>query len=431
MFRSSGGVAAELPPSRFDMGRAWVVVAMLLGGAAISAQSSPVVALRTPPAEQFTVNPGFRDWAPAVVTGTTIIAGNSSNRGGLFAVDALSGKLKWSFRPTGTARGNPFVATRPVVSGGLAIAPVGETLVAIAIATGREAWRGLQTAQSAAAAADDGTVFVLGADAKFHALEAATGRERWALPFLSSGSCDSLPAARDGVVYVSRNSLVTPGDANRSAEYHRYLVALDATTGAERWRYPGTPDRARSICAEQTTVTSDALYFVNGQSVHGVDRQTGRDLWAPIEVRASIDGRDRAVGLTGLVDAGAVLVGVTPVSLVAFNKKTGQRDWQLPGQYRQSAPSTAVAQGVLYVQGHPGAAPASEVQDRIVYQNGKPITPTPALPGGRLNAIDLETRAVLWSFSRPTAEPNWPFGYVVAVDAGLWVDSYQALVKLQ
>ena len=37
----------------------------------------------------------------------------------------------------------------------------------------------------------------------------------------------------------------------------------------------------------------------------------------------------------------------------------------------------------------------------------------------------------LWSFSRPTAEPNWPFGYVTAVEGGLWVDSYQALIKLQ
>ena len=41
------------------------------------------------------------------------------------------------------------------------------------------------------------------------------------------------------------------------------------------------------------------------------------------------------------------------------------------------------------------------------------------------------TRAVLWSFSRPTAEANWPFGFVTPVDGGVWVDSYHALVKLQ
>ena len=153
---------------------------MVLGGALTLAQVAPTIApLRTPPVEKFTVNPGFRDWAPAVLAGTTIIAGNTSNRGGLFAVDTVAGKLKWAFRPTGTASGNPFVATAPAVSGGIAIAPMGNTLVAVTIATGREAWRGPATAQSAVVAVDGGLAFVLGEDASFHALDAATGREKW------------------------------------------------------------------------------------------------------------------------------------------------------------------------------------------------------------------------------------------------------------
>lgn len=407
-------------------------LAMTLGAALVLAQSAPGIApLRTAPVEKATINPGFRDWAQTVLTGTTIIAGNSSNRGGLFAVDTIAGKLKWTFRPTGTSSGNPFVATAPAVSGAVAVVPMGNTLVAVTIATGREAWRGPATAQSAAVAADSGLVFVLGEDATFHALDAATGREAWALPFPRSGSCDSLPVARDGIVYVARNSVVTPGDANRSAEYHRHLVALDAKTGEERWRYPSSPAAGPSMCVDRAIATGEGYFAVNGQTLYAINLATGRNLWPPIEVRAQIEGRDRAVGLAGLVDAGMVVVGVTPVSLIAFDKITGRRAWELPGQYRQNSPSTAVAGGVLYVQGHPGAKPASEVQGRIVYQGGKPVESTPALPNGRLNAIDLETRAVLWSFSRPTVEPNWPFGYVLPVDGGLWVDSYQALVKLQ
>ena len=42
------------------------------------------------------------------------------------------------------------------VSGGIALAPMGNTLVAVTIATGREAWRGPATAFSAAVAADGG-----------------------------------------------------------------------------------------------------------------------------------------------------------------------------------------------------------------------------------------------------------------------------------
>jgi outer membrane protein assembly factor BamB len=240
-----------------------------------------------------------------------------------------------------------------------------------------------------------------------------------------------MPVARDGSVYVARNVAVRAGDANRAAEYYRHLVALDASTGQERWRYPASPAGAVGMCVDQAIVTGEAYFAVSDQKLYAINLKTGRDLWPPVEVRAPIEGRDRTVGLTGLVDAGPVLVGVTPVSLIAFDKATGRRAWEVPGQYRQSSPSTAVAAGVLYVQGHPGAKPASEVQGRIVYQGGKPVEQTPALPGGRLNAIDLETRAVLWSFSRPTAEANWPFGFVIPVDVGLWVDSYQALVKLQ
>jgi outer membrane protein assembly factor BamB len=408
-----------------------LAVTALCGALAAAQTTSAIAPLRTPPVEKFTINPGFRDWAPTVLAGTTIIGGNSSNRGGLFAVDAIAGKLKWTFRPTGTASGNPFVATAPAVSGGLAIAPMGNTLVAVTIATGREAWRGPATALQAAVAADGGMAFVLGEDASFHGLDAATGREKWAVPFPSRGSCRSLPVARGGNVYVSRNVIVRAGDANRSAEYYRHLVALDASTGEERWRYPAAPVGTVGMCVDRVIVAGEAYFAVSGQTLYAIDLTTGRDLWPPVEVRAPIDGRERAFALSGLVDAGTVLVGVTPVALMAFDKATGRLAWQLPGQYRENAPSTAVAGGVLYVQGHPGAKPASESQGRIVYQGGKPLEQTPMLPGGHLNAIDLETRTVLWSFSRPTAEANWPFGYVIPVDGGLWVDSYQALIKLQ
>ena len=415
-----------------NIGGAATLAVAALAGALTLAQTAPGIApLRTAPTEKFTVNPGFRDWARTVLAGTTIIGGNSSNRGGLFAVDTVTGKLKWSFRPTGTASGNPFVATAPAVSGGVAIAPMGNTLVAVTIATGREAWRGPATAQSAAVAADGGLAFVLGEDANFHALDAATGREKWAAPFPARGSCRSLPVARDGAVYVARNVVVRAGDANRAAEYYRHLVALDASTGQERWRYPASPAGTAGICVDEAIVAGDTYFAVGGQTLYAIDLKTGRALWPPIEVRAAVDGRERSFELAGLVEAGTLLVGVTRVSLMAFDKATGRIAWQLPGQYRETAPSTAIAGGVLYVQGHPGAKPTIEVQDRVVYQGGKPVEQTPVLPGGHLNAIDLTTRTVLWSFSRPTAEANWPFGYVIPVDGGLWVDSYQALVKLQ
>ncbi len=388
--------------------------------------------LRTAPTEKFTVNAGFRDWGPTTLAGTTILGGNSSNRGGLLAVDTLTGKVKWTARPAGTAHGNPFVATAPAVSGDVVITPMGNTVVALSLATGKELWRGPATAQGAAVAVGSGLVYVMGEDNGFHALDATTGREKWKRELARGGSCESVPIARDGAVYVSGNTLVAPADANRSASYHRYLFALDATTGQERWRYsPVPPASSGGVCFGQLVVTADTLFAVGDQTLYAVMLATGRERWKPVEVRRPVEGRERPVTVHGLVDGGSVLVGLTAGALIAFDKTSGQTAWDIPGQYRETAPSMAVAGSVLYFQGHPGASPASEVQDRIVYSGGRPVTPQPALPPGRLNALDLDTRAILWSFSRPTAEPNWPFGFVTPVDGGLWVDSYQALVKLQ
>jgi len=61
----------------------FVAIVLTALGALTLVQTAPANApLRTAPTEKFTVNPGGRDWAPAVLAGTTIIGGNSSNRGG-------------------------------------------------------------------------------------------------------------------------------------------------------------------------------------------------------------------------------------------------------------------------------------------------------------------------------------------------------------
>jgi outer membrane protein assembly factor BamB len=265
--------------------------------ALVLAQSglSPVGPLRTAPIEKLTVNPGFRDWAPTTIAGTTILGGNSSNRGGLFAVDMLTGKVKWTSRPTGNV--NPSVGTAPAVSGDIVITIMGNTLMALSLATGREMWRGPATMQSATVAVSSGLVYVLGDDANFYALEVATGRERWKKEFRRAGSCHARPIVRDGTVYVSVMILVRPADANRSAEGSEHLFALDATTGQERWRYPEAS--SGSACLEQPIVTADTYFGVRSQAVHAVNLATGRDRWTPVEVRQPVDGRLRGVPWPG------------------------------------------------------------------------------------------------------------------------------------
>jgi len=314
------------------------------------AQTSALAPLRTAPVETFTVNPGFRDWGPATLAGTTIVAGNATNRGGLFAVDLASGKLKWTARPAGTQSGNPGVSTAPAVSGDAVIVPMGNTLMALSLATGRELWRGPAVEQGAAVAAGGGLAFVLGDDGFFRAFDAATGREQWKVEFARFKACRSQPVARDGVVYVTRGVRVTEASANGPASYMRYLVALDANTGAERWRYAYAPARnSTGGCIGQPVVTADTFFgFEEEEStLVAINLADGRERWKPVQVRRPVDGQERAVAVGGLVDAGSVLIGITRNHLIAFDKATGRTAWELPGQYRENFPSTAVAGRVL------------------------------------------------------------------------------------
>jgi outer membrane protein assembly factor BamB len=377
---------------------------------------SPLIrALRTAPTEKFTVNPGFRDWGPATVAGTTILAGNRTNRGGLFAVDMLSGKVKWTHQPvfgTGTAS----VSTPPAVSGDIVITPYAAAypgaVVGVSLATGKEVWRGPDPAQGAAVAASSGLAYILGKNGSFYALEAATGREKWKVAFTTNrAACASRPIVRDDVIYLTGSADATPGDAAKPAGY--YLFALDAKTGQELWRYRAeAPYVQQGVCLRQPVVATDTIFAAGESHLYAVQRATGRDRWKPVEVQRPVEGRLRAVEVFGLVDAGPVLIGMTSGFLIAFDKDSGRTEWELAGQYRDTAPATAVAGNVLYFQGSPDIKPA-------------------AAPVGTLYALDLDSRSILWSFSRQTAEPNWPFGPVTPVDGGLWVSSYQAMVKLQ
>jgi outer membrane protein assembly factor BamB len=399
---------------------------MLRLGRILSVLLPPVVAfaqnhvpivrpLRAAPVEKLAVSLGFHDWGPATVAGSSLIAGNQTGRGGLFAVDTITGKARWTYRPVFSS-GTASVSTAPAVAGSLVIAPFAAAypgaVIAVSLSTGKEVWRGPDPEQGASVAVDGDLAYILAKKGILYALDAATGRERWKSDFASDRApCASRPVVSDGVIYLTGIGKSVASDAAKPGGY--YLFALDARNGQERWRYRAEAPYIRpGVCLNQPVVTADTVFATGDNYLYAVERATGRNRWPPVELRRTVDGRERGVKVHGLVDAGDVVVGITTASLIAFSKDSGRTAWDIPGQYHDSSPATAVAGKVLYFQGSPDVKPA------------------PA-PGGTLHALDLETRQILWSYSRPTAEPNWPFGHIAPVDGGLWVDSYQTLVKLE
>jgi outer membrane protein assembly factor BamB len=391
-----------------------VLAAVPLLAAFAQIDPTTVRPLRTAPAERVTVSLGFRDWGPATVAGSTVIAGKTG-RGGLFAIDTITGKARWTYRPVFSS-GTASVSTAPAVAGALVITTFGAAhpgaVIAVSLTTGKEVWRGPDPEQGAGVAVDGDLAYILAKGSFLFALDAVTGRERWKVELGTNlAPCASRPVVKDGVIYLTGIGKAIPGDAAKPAGY--YLFALDAKTGQERWRYRAeAPYVHPGVCLNQPVLTADTVFATGDNYLYGVARRDRTQSLAPVEVRRSVEGRERGVQVQGLVDAGAVLVGITPGYLIAFSKDTGRTAWEIPGQYRDSSPFIAVAGNVLYFQGSPKTKPAPDA-------------------GGTLHAVDLETRQILWLFSRPTAERNWPFGHIAPVDGGLWVNSYQTLVKLE
>jgi outer membrane protein assembly factor BamB len=159
--------------------------------------------------------------SPAVANGTLYIGSGDQN---VYALDAASGTLKWTF-----ATGDVVHASPAVVDGTVYIGSWDRNVYALDAATGRERWRYTtgndttiynQIGIASSAAIANGTVFVGGRDGKFHAIDAKTG----AMKFVhnnNGGWTIGSPAVRNGVVYFSTS------DGTR-------FKALDGATGAVR-----------------------------------------------------------------------------------------------------------------------------------------------------------------------------------------------------
>lgn len=151
-----------------------------------------------------------------------------SGDGRVYALDAGTGRARWSF-PTGdVVHASPAVADGKVYVGSWS-----GDFYALTADSGRLVWRFAggrdpeihnQVGFQSSAAVVDGVVYVGGRDAHLYALDAATGRRRWA--FGTDGAwVISSPAVRDGRVYFGT------GDTRR-------FIALDARTGAARFSRP-------------------------------------------------------------------------------------------------------------------------------------------------------------------------------------------------
>ncbi|MGC7096031.1 caspase, EACC1-associated type [Amycolatopsis lurida] len=347
-------------------------------------------------------------WTPAAAAGPPVVihsvkprssaARRALSRRSVFsgaAAAAAVGALGWQVPelwallgppPTGTRRWNTALGLesikRPAVSGdtvyvagsSAAGSVSAGSVVALDVATGAKRWSFLTGEESNPVAPADGRVHLRASDGDtttVHALTAATGERQWS--YQVPGGTATGMIVGDGAVYLS------------DTEVDPYLCALDAASGAVRWRKPQEsrqqpPTLSNGVLFSETFGGDDAK-----PQVVALDPATGHELWR-------IPGEREHFG--ALASRGDLVFGYSagdPGSnsmLLAWDKETGEERWNLPLVVDISP--LELADGVLY----------------LFTDDGKG-------DGGALYAIETATGTVKWSAQAKRRSSFSPISLVV------------------
>jgi eukaryotic-like serine/threonine-protein kinase len=162
---------------------------------------------------------------------------------GVYAVDAATGTALWQFQTAG-----PVVRTAVAAADGAVYAVSFNAdggagiLYAIDIRDHAARWHFTEPESEfigTSPAVADGTVYIGAEDGRLYAIDATTGRQRWAAT--AGNQVQSSPIVVDGVVLVG--------------SFDGALYAFDATTGSERWRV-----QAGTVIGQSPTSAGGAVF---------------------------------------------------------------------------------------------------------------------------------------------------------------------------
>ncbi len=300
---------------------------------------------------------GHNPSSPAVADGTVFFA--SGNR--VFAIDTQTGAQKWQYpqdQPLMTA-----IHTSPVVWNNTVYIAAGDGKVySIDAKSGRPGWM-FNSGSSIASSPTilDGVLYFGSADGRLWAIDAKTGNvvPSWGkVGVRTLDEVSTAPAIGNGLVYALSGDQV--------------LIAVQAATGKTRWTYR----LQGSVLNLSPVLAGDTVFVGNGNNLTALMGRNGLLKWQRI-----LSG-DVAVS-PAVTDKG--LVVITNDNIVRLLEPRNGRDrWKTPVtlEYDVLAPPT-VAGNTIFV--------------------GTTL--------GGINAIDLETGQIKWSY---TIRPNSKSDQIVA-----------------
>ncbi len=212
------------------------------------------------------------------------------------------------------------------------------------------------------------SVFEESFDGRLHALDPATGRERWR--YFSHRCGWSSPALGDGLVFAT-----FIGDPRCSTLRNGAIVAVSPTTGRIRWRRRIGPCESSPLVAGGTVYIGDQNGYVYAFAARTGALRWSLDTGAPIKASAALAGgrlfignyagalyaldartgkvlwtssRHGAFYSTGAVDHGRVYVGSLDGQAYAFSARSGAELWAV-GLRGYVYASPAVWRGLVLV----------------------------------------------------------------------------------
>jgi outer membrane protein assembly factor BamB len=266
------------------------------------------------------------DGPAALVDGRTLVVGVDGGRYGLVALDLLAGRTRWR-----ALRGIE-VDAGVVVAGGVAVAPALDGVVyGIDLSSGEVRWQAPgaphSTYRAPPIAVADDRVIVANSLGRIAAYDADTGTTVWTVEV--GAPVEEAPAA-------AGEWLVIPTTRGT-------LVALDAASGVEGWRFTSGDDRERYY----TPAVAEGTVYVGSSGGALVARRLsdGGEQW-----RYESDGH---VASAPLIVGAHVFAGTLDERLVVLDAASGapRGSYELTGRAK-STPSALG--GLVIVPAEPG-----------------------------------------------------------------------------
>lgn len=289
--------------------------------------------------------------SPAVGSGMVFFG---SGDGGLYAVDASTGKQVWVMKTGGAVNSSPALS---LDGSSVYVGSEDGSLYALASSTGALLWTFKTGAavEGSPVVAGDGSLFISSTDHYLYALT-SSGSLRWR--FATQYQIWGTPAVgADGTVYVGSLDGV--------------LYALNGSTGAKVWSFTSA---SKAFPFYSTPVLANGLVYIGSDGswagyVLALEASSGSLVWNA----TTLDSVRSSVAVTA--DGSTVVVGCQDAIVYNFDALTGDLRWNYTAGTGGQVESSPVidSSGAVYIATHAGA--------------------------GTVHALDVETGAVRWAFA--------------------------------